>query len=254
MLLDDRVDLLRTLLETAHRVVFLTGAGISTESGVPDFRSASGIYSRGTGSNVFDIGEFYRDPRIYYRFAQEFCDMMTRAQPNAAHLAISELGRRPGKQVTVVTQNIDDLHQRAGSHPVWCVHGNLEWSSCLRCRQRVKTEQLMGAIRQGEVPRHDCGGVFKPEVTFFGEMLPEIDFLEAQQAIAQAELLVVVGSSLVVYPAAALPSVRRKGCPYVIVNRDPTDQDRAATLVIHASAGEVLSAAIQPAPSPSPLA
>ena len=250
-MLDKQIRALQTLLDKAHRVVFLTGAGISTESGVPDFRSTSGIYSRGTGSNVFDINEFYRDPRIYYRFAQEFCDIMTRAQPNAAHLAIADLGRQPGKQVTVVTQNIDDLHQRAGSDPVWCVHGNLEWSSCLSCRQRVRTAELIDTIRQGEVPRHNCGGVFKPEVTFFGEMLPQLDFLEAQRAIGQGDLLIVVGSSLVVYPAAGLPFVRRKACSYVIINRDPTDQDHSANLVIHASAGQVLSAAI-PATSSRP--
>ncbi len=106
----------------------------------------------------------------------------------------------PGKQVTVVTQNIDDLHQRAGSDPVWCVHGNLEWSRCLGCGHRVKTHDLAGVILSGEIPRHSCGGVYKPEVTFFGEMLPELDFGEAQAAIRNADVLVVVGSSLVVYP------------------------------------------------------
>jgi NAD-dependent deacetylase len=235
---------LRAWLGEAQRIVFLTGAGISTESGIPDFRSASGIYSRNTNTNVFDIDEFHRDPRVYYGFAREFYGIAHGAQPNAAHRAIAALGKLPGKEVTVVTQNIDDLHQRAGSNPVWCVHGNLEWSRCLRCGHRVKTDALADTILGGEVPRHSCGGVYKPEVTFFGEMLPEEDFGAAQLAIGKAEVLVVVGSSLVVYPAAGLPMMRRRSCRYVIVNRDPTDQDRSAQLVIHAGAGDVLRAAM----------
>lgn len=243
---DNPITILKAWFDEARHIVFLTGAGISTESGIPDFRSASGIYSRGYGVNVFDIGLFYRDPSAYYDFAREFCDIMEKSEPNEAHRAIAELGRRPGKKVTVVTQNIDDLHQRAGSKPVWCVHGNLEWSRCVRCRARVKTSELMDVIRRGETPTHSCQGVFKPEVTFFGEMLPERDFSEAQRAIGQADLLVVVGSSLVVYPAAALPFGRGPRCRYVIINRDPTDQDQSADLVIHALAGEALRAAVNP--------
>jgi NAD-dependent deacetylase len=235
---------LRAWFTEAQRIVFLTGAGISTESGIPDFRSASGLYSRHTNTNVFDIDEFHRDPRIYYGFAREFYGITRGAEPNAAHRAIAALGWLPGKKVTVVTQNIDDLHQRAGSDPVWCVHGNLEWSRCVRCGHRVKTDDLSETILGGEAPRHSCGGVYKPEVTFFGEMLPEKDFGEAQLAIGQAEVLVVVGSSLVVFPAAGLPMMRRRSCRYAIVNRDPTDQDRSAHLVIHAGAGDVLHAAV----------
>jgi NAD-dependent deacetylase len=235
---------LGTWFDEAKRVVFLTGAGISTESGIPDFRSASGIYSRGVSTNVFDIGAFYEDPSLYYGFAREFCNITDRAEPNEAHNAIAALGRRPGKQVTVVTQNIDDLHQRAGSDPVWCVHGNLEWSRCLRCGKRTKTVDLLDVIRRGDVPTHGCGGVYKPEVTFFGEMLPERDFSQAQRAIASAELLVVVGSSLTVYPAAGLPFGRGRGCRYVIINQDPTDQDSSADLVIREAAGDVLRSAV----------
>lgn len=241
---DDPITKLGAWFDEARDIVFLTGAGISTESGIPDFRSASGIYSRGRGANVFDIAAFHRDPRLYYDFAREFCDIMEKSQPNEAHKAIAELGRRPGKNVTVVTQNIDDLHQRAGSEPVWCVHGNLEWSRCVRCHARVKTADLMDTIRRGEVPTHSCKGVFKPEVTFFGEMLPERDFNEAQRAIARSDLLVVVGSSLMVYPAAALPFGRKPNCRYVIINRDPTDQDQTTDFVIHESAGETLHAAV----------
>ena len=240
----DSVATLHTWFDEATRIVFLTGAGISTESGIPDFRSASGIYTRGVSTNVFDINAFHLDPSLYYDFAREFCDISTKAEPNGAHQAIAELGRRPGKEVTVVTQNIDDLHQRAGSDPVWCVHGNLEWSRCLRCGARIKTIELMDTIRSGAVPKHSCGGVYKPEVTFFGEMLPERDFFEAQRAVSRAEVLIVVGSSLTVYPAAGLPFARRKSCHYAIINRDSTEQDGVAELVIHDTASEVLLAAV----------
>jgi NAD-dependent deacetylase len=241
---NDDIAGLRGWFTAARRIVFLTGAGISTESGIPDFRSASGIYSKNTSTNVFDIDEFYRDPSVYYGFAKEFYGITHRAEPNAAHRAIAALGAAPGKQVTVVTQNIDDLHQRAGSNPVWCVHGNLQWSRCLRCGHRTKTDELAETILRGEIPRHSCGGVYKPEVTFFGELLPEIDFGEAQASVRDAEVLVVVGSSLVVYPAAGLPMLRRRSCRYAIINRDPTDQDQSAHLVIHATAGDILSAAV----------
>jgi NAD-dependent deacetylase len=244
MMASDPIATLRTWFDEGEHLVFLTGAGISTESGIPDFRSASGIYSRGVNTNVFDVGAFYQDPSLYYGFAREFCDITDRAEPNEAHQAIAALGRRPRKQVSVITQNIDDLHQRAGSDPVWCVHGNLEWSKCLRCGARLKTVELMDVIRRGEVPTHDCGGVFKPEVTFFGEMLPERDFSESQRAIAGADLLVVVGSSLTVYPAAGLPFGRSRKCRYVVINRDETDQDHSADLVIHDTAGDVLHAAV----------
>jgi NAD-dependent deacetylase len=244
MATNDDIAVLRAWFAEARRIVFLTGAGISTESGIPDFRSASGIYSKNSNTNVFDIVEFDRDPSVYYGFAREFYGITQKAEPNAAHRAIAALGNLPDKQVTVVTQNIDDLHQRAGSNPVWCVHGNLEWSRCVRCGHRVKTDELAATILRGEIPHCSCGSVYKPEVTFFGEMLPEIDFNEAQAAIHDAEVLVVVGSSLVVYPAAGLPMLRRRSCRYAIINRDPTDQDRSANLVIHATAGEILRSAV----------
>jgi len=247
----DPVSTLRTWFDQSTHIVFLTGAGISTESGIPDFRSASGIYTRGVSTNVFDVAAFHRDPSLYYNFAREFCTIVDKAEPNEAHRSIAELDRRPGKRVTVITQNIDDLHQRAGSDPVWCVHGNLEWSRCLRCGARVKTTGLMDTIRSGTVPMHACGGVFKPEVTFFGEILPERDFFESQRAVSCAEVLIVVGSSLTVYPAAGLPFARRKSCHYAIINRDPTEQDGVAELVIHDTAGDVLRAAVTAATRPS---
>ncbi len=228
---------LRSHLQSARRIVFLTGAGISTESGIPDFRSPGGLYSDPANVNVFDISSFLADPSIFYRFWARFLPVLERARPNPAHLAIARL--QDGRRVTVVTQNIDDLHQRAGSRTVWCVHGTIASSRCLNCGARTETARLLPAIRRGEVPVHSCGGVFKPEVTFFGEGLPETDWTNSQEAIREADLLCLVGTSLTVFPAARLPDFRRPECRLVIVNRGPTPLDPEADLVIRGSAGEV---------------
>ena len=231
------INTLQNRLEEAGRIVFLTGAGISTESGIPDFRSADGLYSDPANINLFNISAFMADPRPFYRFSARFLKVLENALPNRAHLAIARL--QGSHDVTVVTQNIDDLHQRAGSRTVWSVHGTLAFSRCVKCGHRLATSELYSIIRQGEVPYHDCGGFYKPEVTFFGESLPQTDWLNSQKAIEEADLLCVVGSSLVVYPAAALPGYRRRGCTLVIVNREPTPLDPEADLVIRGDAGEI---------------
>jgi len=224
-------------LEEPGGAVFLTGAGISTESGIPDFRSPGGLYSDPANADVFDISSFLADPSIFYRFWARFLPVLERAGPNPAHRAIARL--QDTRPVTVVTQNIDDLHQRAGSRTVWCVHGTIASSRCLKCGARTETTELLPVIRRGEVPVHSCGGVFKPEVTFFGEALPELDWTNSQRAIREADLLCLIGTSLTVYPAAQLPDFRRPDCRLVIVNRDPTPLDGEADLVIRGSAGEV---------------
>ncbi|MFH1038341.1 MAG: Sir2 family NAD-dependent protein deacetylase [PVC group bacterium] len=245
-MLGDRVEMIdqelirifREYLALARRVVFLTGAGISTESGIPDFRSQDGLYSDPENLSLFEISAFLADPGPFYRFWARFLPVLEAARPNPAHLAIARL--QETRRVTVVTQNIDDLHRRAGSRIVHCVHGNLEFSRCVRCGHRLATAELHPVIRRGEVPHHSCGGFYKPEVTFFGEGLPEADWLYSRQAIGEADLLCVVGSSLVVYPAAALPDYRRRDCRLVIVNREPTPLDPEAGLVIRGNAGETL--------------
>ncbi len=232
-------DEFREMIARSRRVVFLTGAGISTESGIPDFRSAGGIYSDPAKLAIFDIDSFHRDPGPFWRFSAEFLPLLERARPNTAHLAIARLGEM--KEVEVATQNIDDLHLKAGSRTVWRLHGSFETSSCLRCGRKVRTAELRSVILGGGTPKDECGGVFKPEVTFFGEMLPVRELENSLRAAAAADLFCVVGSSLAVYPAASIPHYRRPGCPLVIVNRDPTPLDAEADLVIRASVGEAFS-------------
>jgi len=233
------------LLKAARRIVFLTGAGISTESGIPDFRSDEGLYSTGVAENVFDLHAFVDDPAPFYRFAQRFLPILERAEPNRAHKAIARLARTSGGEVTVVTQNIDLLHQQAGTPVVLPVHGTIETSTCIECGCKVRTETLYSEIAAGRIPRHqECGGVFKPDIVFFGELLPQDIFDRAQDAVRDADLIVVVGSSLVVHPAAGLPALRRADCRAAVINYSPTWLDEEADCVLRAPAGEVLDAAV----------
>lgn len=210
----------------------LTGAGISTASGIPDFRSASGLYSNSANVNVFDLNAFIRNPSIFYTFARKFYPQVRNAEPNAAHRALADW-KRLGKDVIVVTQNVDDYHQRAGSAPVYAVHGNHIHSSCLKCGDRVETTRLFALIEEGGIPHCSCGGIYKPDITFFGEMLPEYDWNASVEAISRCDLLLVLGTSLLVHPAAGLPAYRPWNARVVIVNRDPTPLDSDAQLVIH---------------------
>ncbi|HSR88415.1 MAG TPA: Sir2 family NAD-dependent protein deacetylase, partial [Pontiella sp.] len=191
--------------------------------------------------NVFDLDAFIRTPSIFYSFARTFYPQVRDAQPNAAHCALVELQRR-GKDVVVVTQNVDDYHQRAGSDPVYTVHGNHIHSTCLSCGDQIETEILYPLIEKGDIPRCACGGWYKPDITFFGEMLPEYDWNASVEAIGRCDLLMILGSSLTVYPAAGLPGYRPWNARMVIVNRDPTPLDVEAQLVINGDLCEVMQA------------
>ena len=233
------------LLGNAGTIAFLTGAGMSTESGIPDFRSPSGLYARRVSEAVFDVQTFERTPEAFYDFAREFFPDLMGASPNAGHLAIVQLQEQFAKRVCVVTQNIDTLHQQAGSDPVYPVHGTMETVTCTRCGDEQYTDTIWGTVAAGRIPWHvKCNGVYKPDIVFFGEMLPAATLMAAEKAMAAADLLVVLGTSLTVYPASMLPSYRRSDCALVIVNQVPTDLDDQATLVFHDSIGNVLSRAM----------
>lgn len=232
----------------ARRIVFLTGAGMSTESGIPDFRSATGLYSTGVNERIFDIAAFRDTPELFYEFARAFLGVIRQAKPNAGHRAMAILERQPGKQVQVITQNIDHLHQEAGSSRVHQVHGTLEYSRCMACGHRTQTEQVWPAIAAGQLPRHEgCGGVFKPEIVFFGELLPQDVFAASERAVAEADLLVIAGTSLQVYPAAGLPATRRPDCRLVIINQTPTSLDAEADVRLDQRIAQILEPVVQQA-------
>jgi NAD-dependent deacetylase len=220
------------LVREARRIAVLTGAGVSTPSGIPDFRSASGLYSDERNANVFDIAEFRRNPENYYRFAREFYPILMNAQPNATHNALARWERR-GMDIQIATQNIDDLHQRTGSTCVYPVHGTYRTSTCQTCSKTCDTQSLVPDILRGKLPRCTCGGVFKQDITFFGEMLPEAAWNSAERAMSESDLVLILGTSLAVYPAAFLPGRRSSAAKLVIVNRDPTPLDGASDAVSH---------------------
>ena len=225
----------------AHQpCVVLTGAGVSTESGIPDFRSASGIWAQYDSYEVASIEVFHRDPERVWEFYGRRLDVLGDAVPNPAHTALAEL-ESLGLVQAVITQNVDGLHAAAGSRDVIEVHGSIATAVCLSCARREEhvRERL-------PLPRcEDCGTVLKPGVVMFGELLP-VDAIERATALAQdAELLLVVGTSLEVWPVAGLPEYTlAHGGKLAIVNRDPTPYDARADLVIHGSAGEVLAACV----------
>jgi NAD-dependent deacetylase len=232
---------LADLIQESRKLAVLTGAGMSTASGIPDFRSVDGFYSDARNANVFEFDVFERDPSFYYKFAQRFYPIVEQAQPNAGHRILASWEKR-GLDVEIATQNIDDLHQRAGSKKVYPVHGTVETSSCLQCGHRCKTQMLHPRILANEIPRCSCGGVYKPDITFFGEALPEEAWTSSVTAMTQADLVLVLGSSLVVYPAASLPLYRHSSARLAIINRDETPLDMEADYILHQDLSEALTA------------
>ncbi len=223
----------------------LTGAGVSTESGIPDFRSPSGIWAKVDPLEYASLEAFRRDPEKVWSFYRPRFSSLTDAQPNAAHHGFAEL-ERLGFVRAVVTQNIDLLHERAGSRNVVEVHGSIRTSSCPQCRRRYALDVVLRLLAEADVPRCDgCGAVLKPDVVFFGELLP-VAAIEAAQALARStRLMLVVGSTLEVYPVAELPlETLRAGGKLAIVNRGPTALDDRADVRVEGAAGDLLGALV----------
>jgi NAD-dependent deacetylase len=231
---------LAELIRANQPCVVLTGAGVSTESGIPDFRSATGIWTRFDPYEVASIDAFHRDPERVWEFYALRLDVLDEAEPNPAHRALAELEAR-GLVQAVVTQNVDRLHAAAGSREVIEVHGSIGRAVCLACgRDEESVRELLPLPRCA-----DCGAILKPGVVMFGELLPT-DGIDRATALAQnAGLLLVVGTSLEVWPVAGLPEeTLAHGGKLAIVNREPTPFDERAHLVVHASAGETLAACV----------
>jgi NAD-dependent deacetylase len=237
------VERLVELVRTRQPCVVLTGAGVSTESGIPDFRSPTGIWAQYDPMEYATIDAFLSDPVKVWDFYAKRLDMLADAQPNDGHVALAELEEH-GWIEAVITQNIDRLHERAGSRALVEVHGSIRTSSCLDCGQVVPFDEvrrlLAGALFPA-CPR--CGRALKPDVVMFGELLPEAAIARATALAAAAQLLLVVGSTLEVYPVAGLPlETLASGGALAIVNRGSTRFDRRASLVLDAGAGETLRA------------
>jgi NAD-dependent deacetylase len=236
---------LADLIRERQPCVVLTGAGVSTESGIPDFRSPGGLWAEFDPLEYGSIEAFRRDPVKVWSVYRPRVKMLKEAEPNPAHRALAEL-ERLGFVRAVVTQNIDLLHERAGSREVVEVHGSIRTSSCPGCGSSYRLEQVIELLESSEAPACPaCGEVLKPDVVFFGELLPAEAIDRALQLAREAALLLVVGSALEVYPVAGLPlETLGAGGELAIVNRGPTPFDAQAALRIGQSAGEVLPAVV----------
>ena len=227
---------LRRLVDASEAIVFFGGAGVSCESGIPDFRSTDGLYHqeyRWPPEEILSHDFFERRPEEFFRFYRDKM-LYPQAEPNAAHLALARL-EQAGKLKAVVTQNIDGLHQAAGSKNVLELHGSVHRNHCMRCG---KFYDLHAVLDAPGVPVCSCGGTIKPDVVLYEEQLDETVLMGAVEALSQADLLIVGGTSLAVYPAAGL--VRYCKGRLVVINMSPTPLDAGADLLIQAPIGETL--------------
>lgn len=237
---------LADLIIKSKRIVVFTGAGVSTESGIPDFRSPDGIWTK------YDPEDFTYQKFVSSKEARkkmygmlEESGLMADTNPNPAHCAIAEL-EKMGKLDCVITQNVDGLHQKAGNSEdkVFQLHGNMVRAVCLGCNKRYPLENVINRVKQGvdDPTCEECGGILKPDAVFFGETLPHRELNEATSRASKCDLFIVIGSSLAVYPAAYMPTYAvNAGAKLVIINREPTHMDRSSHIRIYASAGDTMS-------------
>jgi NAD-dependent deacetylase len=247
MALEQKLEELREIIAGARNIVFFGGAGVSTESGIPDFRSRDGLFSQKYAyppEEIVSRSFFDAQPEEFYRFYLDRV-LHPEAQPNAAHLALARL-EREGKLKAIVTQNIDGLHQAAGSREVIELHGSTLRNYCMRCKAQYSLEYLVEELRRCRIPRcacAGCDGIVRPDVVLYEEQLNESDIERAIKFISEAEVLIIGGTSLVVYPAASF--IRYfKGSHLVILNKGETSGDASADLVIREPIGEVLGAVV----------
>ena len=245
---DSLIKTAAALISGSRHAVAFTGAGMSTESGIPDFRSPGGIWTK------YDPEEFSYQNFIskeanrkkYWRWSREFYPTVRDAKPNAGHLALAELESR-GLLHSVITQNIDDLHRRAGNRDIIELHGNGTRVGCLMCGKQWSRAEFQSRLEAGDDdPRCDnCNGLTKPRTISFGQSMPEPETTRAFEEATRCDLLITVGSSLVVFPAATLvPTAKESGARLILINLEPTPYDAIADVVIHAKAGESLSAIV----------
>ena len=232
------IEQLQHMIDKSSRIVFFGGAGVSTESGIPDFRSADGIYHQKykySPEQVVSHTFFMRYPEAFYEFYKEKM-MALDAKPNPAHMKLAEL-EKVGKLTAVVTQNIDGLHQAAGSRNVYELHGSIHRNYCMKCGKFYDAEYVKN---YDGVPRCECGGMIKPDVVLYEESLDQNTIQEAVRAISQADMLIIGGTSLVVYPAAGFIDYFR-GKYLAVINKSETARSVRADLTIAAPIGEVMS-------------
>lgn len=236
--MNEKIQKLNEILSASKSTVFFGGAGVSTESGIPDFRSVDGLYNQKykyPPETILSSDFFYSQTEEFYRFYKDKM-LCLDAKPNAAHIKFAEL-EQAGKLSAIITQNIDGLHQKAGSKNVYELHGSVLRNYCLKCGKPYDAEYMLNC---GGVPHCQCGGLIKPDVVLYGEQLNDNIVSGSVKAIAKADTLIIGGTSLVVYPAAGLINYFR-GNNLIIINMSPTNADSSADLLIESKIGEVFS-------------
>lgn len=231
------------ILRAAARAVALTGAGLSTPSGIPDFRSpGSGLWESVDAMQVASLSGFRRNPEAFFDWIRPFARLMVDAQPNPAHYALARL-EEIGAIETLITQNIDALHSRAGSKHLLEVHGHMRSATCMKCSQNHSTAGLLEAfVNEGAIPRcPGCGGVLKPDIILMGEQLPGSVLDEAQQAARRCDVMLIAGSSLLVTPVSDLPLLALDcGAKLIIINYETTHMDKYASVAVHNDVADAL--------------
>jgi NAD-dependent deacetylase len=228
---------LEELLRNSQSICVLTGAGISAESGVPTFRGTDGLWTKLSPDELASFDGFMREPKKVWSWFQQQKEIMHSARPNESHYALATMETLV-KDFTLVTQNIDNLHRRAGSKHVLELHGNIERSYCMKCGKYVSEVKI---TEEHPVPYCQCGGIIRPDVVWFGETLPEEEYSKAVTAASRCELFISVGTSAVVYPAAALPLIAKQNGAYVVeVNIEYTELSSHADETLIGKASEVL--------------
>ena len=238
----DKTNLLQKIIDESKRIVFFGGAGVSTESGIPDFRSANGVYNLKLDRN-FSPEELVSHT-MYIKYPEEFYDFYKKhliypnAKPNFAHKYLAKL-EKDGKLSAVITQNIDCLHEMAGSKNILKLHGTVDSNTCVKCGKKYNLEEFLKICKKKNIPHcSECGGIIKPDVILYEEIPNQATFTKAINEISKADTLIVGGTSLIVYPAASLLHYFQ-GENLVLINKSKTEQDNFANLVIHESIGEV---------------
>lgn len=234
----EKLDKLYKMIKTSKSTMVLTGAGMSTESGIPDFRSPkTGLWEKMDPMEALSTEVLYNNPKKFYKVGYKILLSMKDAQPNKGHYALAEM-EKMGYIDGIITQNIDNLHHKAGSKYILEVHGQTRTGSCINCGQKVELDVITEKVDKGQIPPlcDLCGGILRPDVVFFGDQLPE-DFNIAWEKVKKSDLLIVIGSSLTVVPVNYLPQIAKK---VAIINVGKTAYDRYADVVINGKCGLIL--------------
>ena len=242
MSLNSEIKKAKELVINAEKVLAFTGAGISVDSGIPDFRSEGGLWKRYDPLEHATLESFMRDPTKFWTMGRELAETIIKAEPNAAHLALMKLEAQ-GKLTGVITHNIDNLHQSAGNKKVIELHGNYLRAHCIECKTEYFGKKVHESVALGEIPPkcEKCGGILKSEAILFGEPLPKEPMAKAVELCRNTNLMIVIGTSLTVYPAAFLPQLAKNaGAKVILINLEGTNKDDVADVVLRGRATEIL--------------